>query len=65
MAIRLAPRTDGDYELASAWIGRWDDMPFPQAPDATAESIAYWTRHAFVWGSQETIPGTETTVRPW
>jgi adenylate kinase family enzyme len=66
VAIQLTPKTDGSYELASAWIGTFgDDEPFPEAPDATDKSAEYWNHHAFVWESQEIIPGTETTVCPW
>lgn len=64
VAIWLARQKDR-YELVSAWIGDVDYMPFPQHPDATAESKAYWRTHAFVWGSQTVEPDTVTTVCPW
>ncbi len=67
VTLQLAPQADGSYELLSAWIGTFDDddQPFPQSPRATDKSVDYWNRLAFVWGSQEIVPGTETTVCPW
>ena len=64
VAMWLTP-LKGGYELLSAWIGTIDDMPFPQHPDATPASKAFWRTHALVWGSQSVIPGSETTVCPW
>jgi hypothetical protein len=55
----------GTYELQSIWIGSYESPPFPQMNNATAESIPYWTKHAFVWGSQEIIPGTVVNNCPW
>jgi hypothetical protein len=37
----------------------------PWDPDATADSIAFWSRHALIWGEEEVIPGTETSACPW
>lgn len=65
ISISLILIDDGKYELSSAWIGDWDDPPFPMQPNANNESIPYWSTHAFVWGSQEIEPGTETPVKPW
>lgn len=67
VALHLVPRTDGIYELSSAWIGTFDDNdePFPQSPNATENSKNYWSTHAFVWGSQEIVPETETFTCPW
>ncbi len=67
VSLHLVPHPDGTYELSSAWIGTFDDddEPFPQASNATDNSKNFWNKHAFVWGSQEIIQGTETTIRPW
>lgn len=66
VAVHLVPQPDGSYELSSAWIGVFEeDEPFPGSPDATEKSAEYWRHYAFVRGSQEVIPGTETTERPW
>jgi hypothetical protein len=65
LSISLVAQQDGSYELSSAWVGSWDDPPFPQEPHATQKSKDYWNKHAFVWGSHEIEPGTERTARPW
>jgi len=65
ISIHLEQKNDDTYELMSAWIGEYDSPSFPQMSNATADSIPYWTKHAFVWGSQEVIPGTELSSCPW
>lgn len=60
--IRQDPET---YELSSAWIGEYDSPNFPQMDNATDDSEPYWRKHAFAWGSQEIIPGTERADCPW
>lgn len=67
VTVHLVPKEDGTYELLSAWIGTFDDddQPFPQSPLATDKSVEFWEHLAFVYGSQEIVPGTETTIRPW
>ncbi|HEX7633235.1 MAG TPA: hypothetical protein VF401_02840 [Candidatus Saccharimonadales bacterium] len=67
VAVHLIPQPDKTYELSSAWIGEFgeDDEPFPQSPSATERSIDFWKRWAFVYGSQEILPGTETSEYPW
>ena len=67
VAFHLLPQSNNTYILSSAWIGTFgeDDEPFPQSPNATERSKDFWNKHAFVYGSQEIIEGTETTGRPW
>ena len=66
VTVTLRPLTSETYEATSAYIGTiGDDQPFPQEPHATPESISYWTKYAFVWGSQPIEPGTVTNVCPW
>lgn len=66
VTVQLVPKRDGTYELLSAWIGTWDDdEPFPLSQNANARSIDYWSHFAFVLGSQEIVPGTRSTTRPW
>ena len=67
VALHLVPQADGSYILSSTWIGTFsgDDEPFPNAPEATERSKDFWNKRAFVYGSQEIQPGTETAVRPW
>ena len=55
------------YEIVTAYVGvpaepePWDK----EDQVATEQSIAFWNSHALVWGSEEIIPGTETTRCPW
>lgn len=66
VAIHLMLKPDNSYELLSTWIGEFgNDEPFPQSPDATSRSIDFWSKRAFVYGSQEIVLGTETSFRPW
>lgn len=67
VTVQLSPHPDGTYELLSAWIGTFDDddQPFPQSPAATSKSVEFWNNLAFVYGSQEIVPGSETSNRPW
>lgn len=65
ISVYLVRRTPDEYELLSAWIGEYESPMFPQMVNATSESIPYWSKHAFVWGSQEIIPGTEKSECPW
>lgn len=66
VSIHLIPTDSGKYILSSAWIGLFDnDEPFPLAKNANERSVDFWNKHAFVYGSQEIIKGSETKVRPW
>jgi hypothetical protein len=65
ISIALVANMDETYQLSSAWIGTWDDPPFPQQPHATIKSKPYWSAHAFVWGSQEIEPGSVIESCPW
>lgn len=67
IVIHLAPQADGTYTLESAWIGTFDgdDEPFPMAKDATSRSAEFWSKHAFVWGSQSVESKSVTTTKPW
>lgn len=65
VSIYLTEKNDATYELASAWIGAYASPPFPQMENAIPDSIPYWRKHAFVWGSQEIIDGTEISEYPW
>lgn len=67
VAVHLEPLSATTYMLSSAWIGTYsnDDEPFPQSPKATERSVDFWSKHAFVYGSQEIVDGTETSIRPW
>lgn len=65
ISIYLVKIDEEKYELSSVWIGAYDSPMFPQMNNATPDSIPYWNKHAFVWGSQEIIPGTELHECPW
>ena len=65
LSLHLMRKDEITYELSSAWIGEYDSPMFPQMDTATEESIPYWSSHAFVWGNQEIIPGTERSDCPW
>lgn len=57
--------TGGTFLLMTAFIGsRAPAEPWDRRW-ATEESVHFWNSHALVWGEEETIPGTETTVCPW
>ena len=65
VSIYLVQKDKDTYELSSAWIGVFDSPNFPQMENAEPNSIPYWRRHAFVWGSQKIIPGSERADCPW
>lgn len=65
ISIYLVKESEDSYQLSSAWIGELDSPPFPEMENANSESIPYWSKRAFVWGSQEIIPGTEVDKCPW
>lgn len=55
---------DNTYVLVTAFIGE-KAQPEPWDRNATEESVEFWNSHALIWGSEETLPGTETTQCPW
>lgn len=65
ISIHLVKKDNETYALSSVWIGEYESPAFPQMSSATAESIPYWNKHAFVWGSQEIMPGSVLTKCPW
>lgn len=65
ISIYLIKKDPQTYELASTWIGSYESPMFPQMKNATEGSIPYWSKHAFVWGTQDIIPGTELYECPW
>jgi len=52
------------YVLITAWCGHKSE-PEPWDRNATEKSVSFWNSHALIWGSEATIPGTETDVCPW
>lgn len=76
-AVTVILKRDGHedyYVLITAFVGPrpepepWDRKNFSQQSDpqeAERRAQEFWSSHALVWGCEETIPGTETTVCPW
>lgn len=52
------------YILITAFIGRWP-VPEPWDRNATDLSVAFWSSHALVWGSEPIVQGSETFICPW
>jgi hypothetical protein len=52
------------YVLITAFIGVCP-QPEPWDRNATEESVEFWSNHALIWGSEEVIPSTETSVCSW
>lgn len=66
IVIDIRKNTEGQYLLHTAFIGKLTpSFPGDSDPYEGERSRAFWSQHALVWGSQEIIPGTETTVCPW
>jgi hypothetical protein len=65
ISIYLVKKDDETYELSSVWIGEYESPMFPQMSNATADSVLFWSKHAFVWGSQEIIPDSILAKCPW
>ena len=65
ISIYLVKKDSETYELSSVWIGEYESPLFPQMNNVTAESIRFWSKHAFVRGSQVIIPGTVLLNCPW
>ena len=64
----------GEYVLITSFVGcrpepePWDRRNFSQQPnpqESERRAREFWYSHALVWGSEETIPGTETNRCPW
>lgn len=74
VTVILKKAEEGHYVLITAFIGStapaepWDERAFSKQHNpkqAWAESIEFWNSHALVWGVEETMLGTETTICPW
>ena len=61
--LKKAEETDDLYILITAFIGTFPE-PEPWDRHATPASKVFWSRNALVWGTEEVIPGTETTEYP-
>lgn len=65
-AVVILKRDDYEdyYILMTAFIGKLSG-PEPWDPRATDEDREFWSTHALIYGTEETIPGTETATCPW
>ena len=57
-------KQDDEYFLYTAFIGR-STPSFPGGDYLPEQSKSFWSTHALVWGTQEVVPATETSVSPW
>ncbi len=64
--IVLAFNSSGEkkYLLHTAFVGRLTPS-FPGGDYLPEQSKIFWSKHALVWGNQEVVPGTVTSVCPW
>ena len=67
VSVQLTKLIGDSYVLDSCWIGTFtkDDEPFPESPRATERSREFWSKRAFVWGSQEIRPDSVLDNCPW
>ena len=70
----ILKKAEVEYILITAFIGAlappepWDKRAFGFSTNpklAEAEAHEFWATHALVWGTQETISGTETEKSPY
>lgn len=61
--VKKADDYDG-FVLITAFSGAKAE-PEPWDRNATVKSREFWSSHAIVWGSEETVSGTETSQCPW
>lgn len=64
VTVVLKQRNEGGYVLITAFVGPKAE-PEPWDRNATPASRQYWASRALVYGSEPTLPGTETTICPW
>jgi hypothetical protein len=69
LVLKQDDRDRRTYVLITAFLGRkaekepWDQNI--RTADERRRAEDFWAAHALVWGSEPTVPGTETTVCPW
>lgn len=64
LSLVLHRDTDDSYELHELWLGRQRPAR-PGHDDATAESLEYWSEHAFIIDTQPVQPRTITRDCPY
>jgi hypothetical protein len=64
IVVDVRKRPDGSYSLYTAFVGRLTPS-FPGGDFMPEQSQKFWSNHALVWGTQDIVPGTETSECPW
>lgn len=64
VVVILKAMDEGGYILITTFAGSRSE-PEPWDRNATEKSVEFWNTHALLWGKEEIIPGTETSVCPW
>ena len=65
LVIILKKAEDDDFYICiTAFVGHKAE-PEPWDRNATEQSETFWSTHALIWGSEETIPRTQKAECPW
>jgi hypothetical protein len=64
ITIDLRKSGEDEYNLYTAYVGRVVPS-FPGGEIMPEQSREFWAKHALVLGTQELVPGSETTECPW
>jgi hypothetical protein len=64
ITIRLLQDSEDNYELSDIWIGRLNP-PRPGSSHQTAESLPFWSSHAFVLDGRPLQLRTVTKTCPY
>jgi hypothetical protein len=62
--VRQNRVSKNDYFLYTTYVGGLTPS-FPGGNFTPEKSRVFWSNHALVYGTQELVPGTETTKCPW
>ncbi|MDD4901018.1 MAG: hypothetical protein PHS62_02820 [Patescibacteria group bacterium] len=64
LTIKLHRLADGKYEVRTAYIGE-AGVAEPWDEEKKSTSIPFWNAHAFCWGYEPVVVGSETEKCPW
>ncbi len=62
--LKRLEETPDTYIIITAFKGD-PAPPEPGDKNAGPDAVEFWNRNALIWGSEPTVPGTETTEKPW
>ena len=74
MVVLKATQNRAEFVLITAFVGRksepepWDERYFPQQKnpaEARKRSQDFWAKNALIWGAEEIVAGSETSICPW